>query len=324
MTEQHFHHDDPIDPKQWRSFTDQHRYTLIEQMYIPHFKLLPLFEELEGIVVRAREPETWIPYGLALLGDSGVGKTAAVHHWMKTACIQRHVPGPEEQRPYLYVSLPPEANMKSLLSRCLATFGDPSWRVGTTGNMALRLQSLIKFNRVPMICIDNFHHLLTRETGRVLYHCLDLLEQLIIRTEIAAVFIGHTGTTETLLLTSPRLQHFTDSVRFLRPFEWDRRRLSTIREFRMLLGAIDQALPLDTSGLDEEESAYRLFYATEGDPSRLFNLIRAAARKAVDGHVETLQRQLLADTFDELVVKTVQKENINPFSAPGFREARED
>jgi hypothetical protein len=92
----------------------------------------------------------------------------------------------------------------------------------------------------------------------------------------------------------------------------------------MLLGAIDQALPLDTSGLDEEESAYRLFYATEGDPSRLFNLIRAAARKAVDGHVETLQRQLLADTYDELVVKTVQKEHINPFSAPGFREARED
>lgn len=39
MTEQHFHPDDPIDPKQWRTLTDEQRYTLIDQLFIAHHRI---------------------------------------------------------------------------------------------------------------------------------------------------------------------------------------------------------------------------------------------------------------------------------------------
>ena len=321
MTDYTTDDDTPLDPKQWRILTDRQRNMLIEQMYITHYGLLPVFEEFKRIVARAQESETWIPYGYALLGESGVGKTAAVQHWMKTALVHRDTSHPVEQRPYLYISLPPAVTNKGLLSDWLAALGDPSWKVGTQWDMEKRLRSFIKAQHVQLVCIDNLHHLVHRETGRVLYEYVDFLEQIIIPTEIAAVFIGHPGTTEALLRTSPRLQRCIESVRYFRPFEWDRQRLQTIKEFRMLLRAIDQALPLDPSSLDEEEIAYSLFYATDGNPGCLFELIRAAASKAVHAHAENLNRPLLADTYDERSAAMERREKVNPFSTPDFREA---
>ena len=125
--------DTPLDPKQRRILTDQQRYALIDQFFITHYRLFPVFEEFERMAAQAREAETWIPYGLALLGESGVGKTAAVQHWMKTAPMYRDTSLPEEQKAYMYISLSAPTTSKALLAGMLRMLEDPSWNRGTHG-----------------------------------------------------------------------------------------------------------------------------------------------------------------------------------------------
>jgi hypothetical protein len=65
-------------PKQWRCYTNQQRCTLIEQAYITNVKLLTVFEVLESMDARTRDPAIHTTYCLALLGNPGVGKTTVV------------------------------------------------------------------------------------------------------------------------------------------------------------------------------------------------------------------------------------------------------
>lgn len=98
------------DPKLRRSHTDLQRGTLIEQMYITHFRSLLGFEELERIDALTREAENWVPYGLALPGDPGIDNSAAMQHWMKTLRLQHTITNLEGQKPYLYLSPYPDTS----------------------------------------------------------------------------------------------------------------------------------------------------------------------------------------------------------------------
>lgn len=313
--------DTPLDPKQWRILTDQQRYALIDQFFITHYRLFPVFEEFERTAAQAREAETWLPYGLALLGESGVGKTAAVKHWMKTAPVYCDTSLPEEQKAYKYISLSAPTTPKALLAGMLRMLEDPSWNRGTTGNMARRLRCLLKIQAKRLVIFDNIHHFFGPGIDRELY--VNVLEQLTLPNDIAVVFIGRLEAAETLLHTHSPLHRSIETVRFLRPFQWDKEHLATIRAFRQLLQMIDQQLPLDPSNLDDEAAAHSIYYATDGNPARIFELIRLAAKKAVRIRAESLTRRLLAEAYDELITskkRETQKEQVNPFSVPGFQE----
>jgi Bacterial TniB protein len=315
MASQSDHNDDPFDSKQWHMLTDQQRYKLIDQLFIGHPRVLPIFEAFERTAAGIQESDAGRPYGMALLGEPGVGKTAILHNWMKMTRIQR-IDLQEEKQPFLSVCFTPAVTTKSILAAC----GDPCNTAGTQWNMAMRLQRLIKAYHGAVICLDGIHHpVVHRELGRVQHDCMNLLEQMITSTEIAPILIGDQEATMELLHASPHLQCRIETVHFLYAFEWDRQRPSTISEFRTLLRGIDLALPLDPSSLDKEEIAYPIFYASKGNPRHLFALIRAGARKAVHIRANTLTREILADVYDEQGMMA-RGEHINPFSTPGFWE----
>lgn len=263
-----------------------------------------------------------MPYCLALFGERGVGKTAIVRHWLHLARAQQAESLEEVQVPYLYASLPVHPTYKGLLTTWLDTFGDPAWKGGITANIEKRVRYFIKACHVQVLLIDDLEHLVLQESERYVYTFLDDLKRLITTTEISAVFIGRPEIAGALLCGSAHVKNFIEVVRFLQPFKWDRHRPATVREFCFLLRAIDQALPLDPSSLDDEDVAYRLFYATCGSPRKIFELICAAARKAVQTHSATIGNQLLAEAFDDYRPLVACGEIVNPFSTPGFHETR--
>ncbi len=307
----------------WRDLLDAERIGLIEQLYIFDLRLQQIYQELDWVVSRTREPETIRSHWLALLGEKGVGKTTVIQHWIEAIQLPHSRISEEDQKPYISISLSEATTSKALLARMLRMLGDPSWSRGTTVDMARRLSYLLKINATRLLIFDNIHYLFGSATERELYLNVDLIEQLTLPNEISVVFIGQLGMVETALHRNSPLHRTIEVVHFLRPYQWVRKHPATIREFQHLLQMIDQKLPLDPSNLDEEATAYSIYYATDGNPGRIFELICLAAKKAVRTRADALTRQLLAEAYDELITgkkREAQKEQVNPFSIPGFHE----
>jgi GTPase SAR1 family protein len=82
--------------------------------------------ELSTYAYFAKETDTKTPQCLAILGESGVGKTTLVQSWIQAATVQQELPSGEKQAlPYLYMCLPTPTTPKGILAACLTALGDP-------------------------------------------------------------------------------------------------------------------------------------------------------------------------------------------------------
>src|SRR5690349_4164305 len=126
MKEQTFHDEDSLNPKQWRSLTDHQRYLLIDRLFVVHQRLLPVCEAFEQTAKRAEDAEAKTPCAIALLGDTGVGKTAVAQRWMSSAKARHTAFQGEEHIHYQYISASPGATQKAFLAQWLAVCSDPN------------------------------------------------------------------------------------------------------------------------------------------------------------------------------------------------------
>lgn len=85
----------------------------------------------------------------------------------------------------------------------------------------------------------------------------------------------------------------------------------------MLLQQIDEALPLDPSGLSEELMACRFYFATRGYLGWIMQLIRKAASLAIERNSPQLNLELLAEAYEaRIAVAPFATEMKNPFQDP--------
>lgn len=221
--------------------------------------------------------------------------------------------------PYLYVSVPAKASIKGTAAAFLTTLGDPNPGRGTQWNMVTRLHMLLKRCQVRMIFVDEFQHILDRDTLRVLNAVTDFLKDIINQSNIPMILIGQKGEAEPILQTNPQLSRRVGTPRYMTPFPWDRSQPKTIAEFRTLLESIDLELPLDPSGLESLDIAYRFHYATNGYLGWIMHLVRHAAHLAISEGCSMLNRVLLEHAYNACISGTVMGENkMNPFSAKRF------
>lgn len=314
--------DTPLEAKKWRSMADQERFALLQRMLIQHNRLAPLISELDTLAQYADADDSGTLPCLAILGESGVGKTTLVQSWIESRTAQARVPVEGGQTsPYLYHALPSPATPKALLATCLAKLEDAAPARGAEWAMMQRLQNLIQASSVRVLFLDELQHLVNRETQRVRYACIEMLEHIIVQTGVSMVFLGSVGETEPIFQVSHRLERLVGTPRILRPFEWLQERPSTIEEFRALMRAIDRHLPFDPSGLGEEEMSYCFFYATDGIVGWIMQLIRYAAMKAIQAQEANLSRRMLAEAYEACIAHTAMGlGKINPFATPGFPE----
>ncbi len=322
MKEHAAEQDTPLESKRWRTLTDLERFTLLQRILIQHDRLTPLITELDTLAHYADANDSGTPHCFAILGEPGVGKTTLVQTWLEARSAQARAPVEGGQTsPYLHISLPSPATPKALLAACLAKLEDAAPPRGAEWAMMQRLQHMMRASSVRVLFIDELQHLVNRDTQRVRYACIEMLEHLIVQTGVSMIFLGSVGETEPIFRLSPRLERLVGTPRILRPFEWLRERPTTIEEFRALMRAIDQHLPFDPSGLGEEETSYCFFYATDGILGWIMKLIRYAAMKAIQAQEASLSRHMLAEAYEACIEHTaLGLGKINPFASPDFHE----
>ena len=310
---------DSSSESRWKTLSDAERYALLEQILITHPGFTDLLAELDYCNRYTQSHSTHNPPCLAILGETGAGKTTLVQEWLARHHNVRSETPEGSRIPYLYVSVPAKASIKGTAAAFLSTLGDPNPGRGTQWNMVTRLHTLLKSCQVRMIFVDEFQHILDRDTQRVLNAVTDFLKDIINQSSIPMILIGQKGEAEPILQANPQLSRRVGTPRYMHPFQWDRTHPKTITEFRTIMESIDLELPLDPSGLGKEDMAHRFFYATNGYLGWIMHLIRHATHLAISQHCPTLNRVLLHHAYDACIAGTVMGEKkINPFAVKTF------
>jgi hypothetical protein len=304
----------------WRDLSDAERYAIIDTLLITHKGVTDLFAELDYRKFYTQSGATHNPPCLAILGATRAGKTRLIEEWLARNNPQRVETPTGSHIPYLFISVPAGASMKGTASAFLHTLGDPNPSRGTQWNMVTRLHKLLKSCQVRMIFVDEFQHILDRETQHVLHAVSDFLKDIINQSAIPMILIGQPGEAEPILLANPQLSGRVGTPRYLKPFSWDRAHPHTMSEFCTVMETIDHALPFDLSGLASEDMAYRFYAASDGYLGWIMQIIREAARLAIHTRCSTLNRVLLQHAYDNQVAGTVLglKKQKNPFAETHF------
>jgi hypothetical protein len=192
--------------------------------------------------------------------------------------------------------------------------------------MISRVHRLIKRCKVQIIFVDEFQHLRDKDTQKVVHAIADFLKDVINQSHVPMILAGKLGEAESILMANSQLDRRVGTSLVLEPFEWDRSRPEkTIKEFRTLMRDIDRALPLDLSDLQNEEMAFRFFYASDGYLGWIMEIIREAAIRAIDTNSHCLHMPLLAAAYEARIAGTEMGEGkVNPFSSKNFTEATVD
>jgi TniB protein len=235
------------------------------------------------------------PQCLLLVGPTGAGKSTLVERYVNGYPPVR---GKTIQRPILKATVPSKATEKGLATALLKALGDPYPTSGTTVGMTLRVTTYLKDCGVEMLVLDELQHFVDQDSAKVLLNASNWLKTLIKETRVACVLVGLEGYAEQVVNKNPQLARLFGDAYVLRPFKWHDQYPETITVFRRLLAELDQLLPLaEPSGLDELETAWRLWVASGGVMGQLMKVVRAAAALALNRRLERIDLKLLAEAF---------------------------
>ncbi len=325
MEEDLAQNDAPLDPKQWRSLTNAQRIDMVEHLLIKHKNFNILFARIDYCARFGSEIKSKNPPCLAILANTGAGKTTLIDTWLANAPLSEMETPEGTIIPYLYVPVLSNPKKKGAVAAFLRALHDPNPSRGTEWDMISRVHRLLKKCRVQVIFVDEFQHMIDKDTQKVVYAVTDFLKDIITQTHCPMILTGILGEAEAILEANEQLDRHIGTPLILPPFEWDRQRPETIKEFRTLMRDIDRGLPLDLSDLQDEEMAFRFFYASDGYLGWIMEIIRGAAIQAIDTGCNTLNATLLANAYQTRLAGTeVGYGKVNPFSTPNFTQATAD
>lgn len=278
----------------------------------------PRFRELH-----ARITECWEataagsePECLCLIGATGVGKTTLVQSY--AAAFPRYETEWGTRSPTLYLETPHPVTVKGMTAALLHALGDPRAFKGTQPEMNARLQGYIADCGVQLVILDDFHHLIDKQTNRILRHVSEWLKVLIKNTGVVYVVVGIEGEVERILDANPQLSRLF--VReYLQPFPWQPDDRITITEFARLVSFVQEVL--DATMAEEEPvfvSLFRLHLATSGVMSNILNLFRKAQRIQQRNGLadQPLTLGVLAQAYSERLLPHIGR--ANPFLNPSL------
>jgi Cdc6-like AAA superfamily ATPase len=269
----------------------------------PQVKLLyARLEELMAYECIGEEPEC-----LAIVGDSGTGKTRLLTHFVEARPRVEH---PEfSEVPVLYVEVPARCSVKMLAGLMLSKLGSPFWNRGDEVERTDQLITLLKGCQVRMIILDEVNHLADRGAAKSHYHVGDWIKQLIGASHLTVILAG-TPAAAILWDTNEQLADRFREVIVLRPLSMEAERL---RELRSVLGAF-RALMEGVSGIDitDEAHAKSIAFATAGRLRDIRRLLVRAVELAEKQSRFVITRSTLARAFLEVIYRGAPASR-NPF-----------
>jgi hypothetical protein len=276
----------------------------------PRFKALHSdIRECQEMSRLANEPQC-----MSLEGVTGAGKSTLVQDYV--ALFPRIEQTDGTRIPIFYAETPSPVTVKGMAATLLDRLGDPGASHGTLWAMNFRLIRLMMACQVELVILDDFHHLIDKETNRILEQVSDWLKVLIKETGIPFLVVGIEGKVERILETNAQLSRLFAVRQTLQPFRFDPSDAASIQEFGRFVLYAEQviAMPLPTT-LPRLELLHRLHYATGGVVGNLMNWLRYTAWLTRQRNQVAITWPTLADAFDKRLAKHVKK-TANPFLSP--------
>ena len=284
----------------------------------------PRFKALHTDIRECQELSrlTHEPQCMSLEGVTGAGKSTLVRDYV--ALFPRRDEPTGTRIPIFYAETPSPVTVKGMAASMLAHLGDPAANHGALWAMNYRLIRLMLDCRVELVILDDFHHLIDRETNRVLEQVSDWLKVLIKETGIPFLVVGIDGKVERILEANAQLSRLFAVRQTLAPFRCDPTDAASVQEFARFVQYAEQAIamPLPTT-LPRLELVQRLYEATQGVVGNLMNLLRYATwltqqqSQATQSAVTppTIALATLAAAYDKRMAKHL-KRPANPFLVP--------
>jgi len=226
--------------------------------------------------------------------------------------------------PIFYAETPSPVTVKGMAASMLAHLGDPAACHGALWAMNYRLIRLMLDCQVELVILDDFHHLIDKETNRVLEQVSDWLKVLIKETGIPFLVVGIEGKVERILEANAQLSRLFAVRQTLAPFRCDPTDAASIQEFARFVQYAEQAVAMTLpTTLPRLELVQRLHEATQGVVGNLMNLLRYAAwltqQQAPVAQPAlappTMALATLAAAYDKRLAKHL-KRPANPFLVP--------
>jgi len=249
--------------------------TIVERLVIPHQAFAAAHQQIGqcfAYAVSKAEAE-----GLAIVGESGTGKTSVLKAFRSDHLPTRGQDG--MMVPVLSATVPSGPTVKSLAGVMLAALSDPDPEKGTENEKTRRLRALIKNTETRLVMIDEFQHFFDRGKHTVMHHVADWLKVLIDDTRTTLVVAGLPSCTCVIDQNEQLARRFLAPIRLPR-FIW---RDSTHRkQFKSVLGSFGEEIGkcYDTPDLDTDDMAFRFYCATGGLIGYLAKLLRQTLRNA--------------------------------------------
>jgi hypothetical protein len=277
---------------------------LIEQTIVQSPRFKDIIEKIEECHCRSKL--TVEPRCMLIIGDTGLGKTTIGEFY-----AERHpriIDKDGTTIPVLYSIIPSGATVKSLAERLLEDIGDPLYYKGTKASMTSRFCRLVVACGVQLIILDEFQHIIDRDSLKVLHSTADWLKEILNRTKVPVILIGMPSSVSILTENAQLMRRFAAQVE-LKTFEWQPQ--EERNDFLRFLKVLEQAMPMSKpSKLYAEDMALRVFCATKGITSRIKNLISKAAQITYEKGLECITMGVLALAYDkELAVYDLSEPN---------------
>ena len=276
----------------------------------------PRFNTLLGNIQLCRDMSQTAgePQCMILEGVPGAGKSTLVKSYAES-CSHYETPSGTKV-PVFYLETPSPATVKGMAAKLLAVLGDPAANHGTLWSMNSRLVHFIQACEVQMIILDDFHHLIDKETNRVLSKVSDWLKVLIKETNVPFLVVGVDGTVRRILDANAQLSRLFAIRETLRPFQWDSQEVETIKEFTAFIAFAERMAGVRlTEEIGRAELLHRMYYATDGVVGNVMNLLRYGVALAQQRETDTLTLEVLAAAFNMRLAEHVRKRN--PFTVSG-------
>ncbi|CUW40084.1 conserved protein of unknown function(containing P-loop containing nucleoside triphosphate hydrolases domain,14-296) [Magnetospirillum sp. XM-1] len=248
------------------------------------------------------------PHCILLTGESGSGKSSLLKSYLAANPPSR-IDGVLRQ-PVLLLELPVKANMLGAATVMLRALNDPGSEIGTLEKKSERVRIQLKLQKVEVVFVDEFQHIVESSGERTLNKVGDWLKQQAKMTGIPFVLSGLPNSS-VIVDVNAQFARICPYRYHLGPFKWDDQ--ANRKAFRLFLAEVDKQLPFDMlTRLADVDLAQKLHLASEGSVGRLMLLIRKAAMCAIDRGAACVEMEDLAFAFDRILAPLSPLDE-NPF-----------
>lgn len=271
----------------------EEKISIIENICVVHPRMTKIFTEFDHLRHDAKFAAE--PSCMFLLGKSGAGKTTAINSYRKRTPV--YVTEDGHVIPTFAASLPSPTTIKGVAERILQTMNAPKPGAGTTVSMTAKIVKLFKNCKVELILLDEFQHLLQRNSKKNFDEVSDWVKDLINISGLPLVMVGTPGSEE-ILKSNPQLERRVKATITLDSFDYQKHP----KDFQNFLKVVDKTLPFDIKSrplnLSDASSSSRIFLVSGGLPGYAMRIIREAAKLAVRAGSSQLREEHFLDTFE--------------------------